>query len=185
MADFLFCLKKMVISRKIKKNIERLVLPVSDSVYRILRKKKSGKSIQYVEENAHLPNGLLGDIETGKKDADPEDIVALSKFYDSRRLCRWYCSNECPVGKHLGLIKVNGTGTEEMGLIILEIIASLNKLNKIDLERIVEIAKDGIIDESEATDFNRLKDGLQELAQAYGSLLRWEEDGNIIGVPKA
>lgn len=66
---------------------------------------------------------------------------------------------------------------------MLSIIDSLNKLNKIDLNRLVEISKDGVIDETEAADFNILKKSLKSISKAYGALMRWEEDGNVIGVP--
>ena len=155
-----------------------------ESVYRNIRKKQDGKpSIDDISIKTGIPKDTLGDIERGSKTPALTDLVELSKAYDSKRLCRWFCSNECPVGKHIGLIKVDGTGEEHIGLIMLTIIDSLNKLNKIDLERLIEISKDGIIDESEADDFNTLKSSLKKISKAYGALMRWEEDGNIIGVP--
>ena len=40
---------------------------------------------------------------------------------------------------------------------------------------------DGVIDSSELEDFLELKRGLNSISKAYGALLRWEEDGNVIG----
>lgn len=156
----------------------------NESVYRSIRKNQEGKpSIDDISIKTGIPKDTLGDIERGSKEPSLYDIVELSKAYNSKRLCRWYCSNECPVGNQINLIKVDGVGEEHLGLIMLSIIDSLNKLNKIDLERLIEISKDGIIDESEADDFNNLKTNLKKLSKAYGALMRWEEDGNIIGVP--
>lgn len=155
-----------------------------ESVYRSIRKKQEGKpSIDDISAKTGIPKDTLGDIERGSKTPNLNDLVELSKVYDSKRLCRWFCSNECPVGNHINLIKVDGTGEEHLGLIMLTIIDSLNKLNKIDLQRLAEISQDGIIDETEAADFNELKKNLKKISKAYGSLMRWEEDGNIIGVP--
>lgn len=155
-----------------------------ESVYRYIRKKQDGKpSIDDISIKTGIPKDTLGDIERGTKCPALTDVVEMAKAYDSKRLCRWFCSNECPVGQHINLIKVDGTGEEHIGLIMLSIIDSLNKLNKIDLERLIEISKDGIIDESEADDFNALKRSLKKISKAYGALMRWEEDGNIIGVP--
>ena len=155
-----------------------------DSVYRNIRKKQEGKpSIDEISTKTGIPKDTLGDIERGSKTPNLNDLVELSKAYDSKRLCRWFCSNECPVGKHIDLIKVDGTGEEHLGLIMLTIIDSLHKLNKIDLQRLAEISQDGIIDETEADDFIQLKKTLKKISKAYGALMRWEEDGNVIGVP--
>ena len=51
-----------------------------------------------------------------------------------------------------------------------------------DINRIVEITKDGIIDESELTDYYNMKDILKEFSSVYNSLIRWEEE-NQIGIP--
>ena len=72
---------------------------------------------------------------------------------------------------------------EQLGLIMLSVIDCLNSLRNIDLARLVEISKDGLIDITEVDDFNELKKNLKKIARAYGSLMRWEEDGNTIGVP--
>lgn len=155
-----------------------------DSVYRCIRKKQEGKpSIDEISIKTGIPKDTLGDIERGSKIPNLNDLTELSKVYECKRLCRWFCSNECPVGKHLNLIKVDGNGEEHLGLIMLTIIDSLNKLNKIDLQRLAEIAQDGVIDETEAEDFIQLKKTLRKISKAYGSLMRWEEDGNQIGVP--
>lgn len=155
-----------------------------ETVYRSIRKKQNEKmSIDDVSAKTGIPKDTLGDIERGTKEPNLHDLVELAKVYDSKRLCRWYCSNECPVGKHIDLIKVDGLAEEQFGLIMLSIIDSMNNLNKIDLARLIEISKDGMIDETETTDFYTLKKSLKNIAKAYGALMRWEEDGNIVGVP--
>lgn len=155
-----------------------------ESVYRAIRKNQPGKpSIDDISIKTGIPKDTLGDIERGSKQPMLSDLVELSKAYDSKRLCRWFCSNECPVGQHIELIKVDGLEEEQLGLIMLSIIDSLNSLKKIDLERLVEISRDGIIDMTEVEDFNNLKKNLKKIARAYGSLMRWEEDGNTIGGP--
>lgn len=155
-----------------------------ETVYRRIRKKQEDKpSIDDIAERTCIPKDTLGDIERGSKEPNPNDVVELSRTYNSKRLCRWYCSNKCPVGKEINLIKVKGLAEEDLGLTMLTIIDSLNKLNSIDLQRMIEISKDGIIDETEAEDFNTLKRNLKQISKAYGCLMRWEEDGNIIGVP--
>ena len=154
-----------------------------ETLYKIMRKEKTSASIETVSKETGIPQDRLGDIERGEKEPNVQDVAALAKYYNSKRMCKWFCSNECPVGKEIDLIKVDGTGTEDMGLIMLKIIDNLNKLRTVNIDRIVEIAADGVIDESELADFSKLKDALKEISKAYGALLRWEEDGNVIGVP--
>lgn len=156
----------------------------NESVYRSIRKNQPGKpSLDEVSANTGIPKDTLGDIERGEKAPALSDLVELSKAYDSKRLCRWYCSNECPVGTYLNLIKVTGLEEEQLGLIMLSVIDSLNNLKKLNLERLVEISRDGLIDVTEVDDFNILKKNLKKIARAYGSLMRWEEDGNTVGGP--
>ena len=114
------------------------------------------------------------------KTPDTDEIVALSKHYNSKRLCRWYCYEECPVGKEIGLLPVDALEEERLDSTMLVIINSLNKLKNIDIEGMVEISVDGKIDKSEKEDFDTLKSSLASLAQAYGALLRIEEDGKSI-----
>lgn len=154
-----------------------------ESVYRSIRKKQPEKlSIDDVSSKTGIPKDTLGDIERGSKMPSVSDLVELSKAYNSKRLCRWFCSNECPVGTYIDLNKVDGLGEEQLGLIILSVMDSLNKLKQIDLARLVEISMDGIIDSSEKEDFLELKRNLNSISKAYGALLRWEEDGNTIGI---
>ncbi|MBR4759453.1 MAG: hypothetical protein IK078_04815, partial [Lachnospiraceae bacterium] len=56
----------------------------------------------------------------------------------------------------------------------------LNKLKQIDINRLIEISMDGVIDKSERSDYNILRNSLAQLGQAYGTLLRIEDDGKYI-----
>ncbi|MCQ2521661.1 MAG: helix-turn-helix transcriptional regulator [Lachnospiraceae bacterium] len=158
-----------------------------ESVYRRIRKNMDEKnSLDDISLKTGIPKDTLGDIERGYRKPAPEDVVVLSDAYDNKRLCRWYCASECPVGQRLGLPKVDGLEKEQLGLIALSLIDSINSLQKVNIERVVEISKDGLIDVTETDDYTTLKKSLRKISKAYNALLRWEEDGNIIGceVPK-
>ena len=68
----------------------------------------------------------------------------MADKYKSPELCNYYCSNQCPIGQqYVPEIKM-----KELPQIILETVASLNKMNK-KQERLIEITADGIIDNDE------------------------------------
>ena len=140
----------------------------------------NAQSQETVANGTRISRDKIGAFERNEKTPDPDEIVALSEFYNSKRLCRWYCSEECPVGKEIHLLPVDALEEERLDSTMLVIINSLNKLKNIDIERMVEISVDGKIDKSEIDDFNILKSSLASLAQAYGALLRIEEDGHSI-----
>ena len=72
----------------------------------------------------------------------------MADKYKSPELCNYYCSNQCPIGQqYVPEIKM-----KELPQIILETVASLNKMNK-KQERLIEITADGIIDNDELDDF--------------------------------
>ena len=74
----------------------------------------------------------------------PEEVLIMADKYKSPELCNYYCSNQCPIGQqYVPEIKM-----KELPQIILETVASLNKMNK-KQERLIEITADGIIDNDE------------------------------------
>lgn len=151
----------------------------NSSVYKSIRE-KNVQSQEAVANGTGISRDKIGSFERNEKMPDPDEIVALSKHYNSKRLCRWYCYDECPVGKEIGLLPVDALEEERLDTTMLVIINSLNKLKNVNIERIVEISVDGKIDGNELEDYENLKSSLASLAQAYGALLRIEEDGKSI-----
>ena len=77
----------------------------------------------------------------------------MADKYKSPELCNYYCSNQCPIGQqYVPEIKM-----KELPQIILETVASFNKMNK-KQERLIEITADGIIDNDELDDFIYIKE---------------------------
>ncbi|MCR5283310.1 MAG: helix-turn-helix domain-containing protein [Lachnospiraceae bacterium] len=148
-------------------------------VYKELRRKYD-KSQEQLAEEALLTRDKLGDYERGKATPSPEDIVNLSRNLNGKRLCRWYCYAECPVGKEIDLLPVDPMDEELLSTTMMKIMNELNKLKQIDINRLIEISMDGVIDKSELSDYNILRNSLAELGHAYGTLLRIEDDGKYI-----
>jgi len=101
---------------------------------------------------------------------DPYDIVAMAKAYKEPMLCNYYCTNECPIGmKYVPEVKL-----ETLKEITIEILASLSSLDK-QKQRILEIARDGVVDESELADFVFIQKELEQISSAVEALQIWSE----------
>lgn len=156
------------------------------TVYQVLRDKKD-VSQETAAEEIGINRNILSDIEKDYKKPDADQLYALAKYYDSKRLCHWYCSQKCEVGKYLNLLPVDALQPEDLGHAMMKIYSAIQQLKNLDLSELIEIAKDGIIEESERETYDKIKASIAELAQAYGTLLRIEEDdvdGEIIFTPQ-
>lgn len=94
----------------------------------------------------------------------------MADKYKSPELCNYYCSNQCPTGQqYVPEIKM-----KELPQIILETVASLNKMNK-KQERLIEITADGIIDNDELDDFIYIQEELEKISVNVETLQLWSE----------
>ena len=91
-----------------------------------------------------VPPERIEKIDSEKVLPHPEEVLIMADKYKSPELCNYYCSNQCPIGQqYVPEIKM-----KELPQIILETVASLNKMNK-KQECLIEITADGIIDNDE------------------------------------
>lgn len=65
-------------------------------------------------------------IENEKSTAHPDEVMLMSEKYKLPQLCNYYCANECPIGKHY----VPEIQNKALSQIVLEMLASLNSMNK-------------------------------------------------------
>lgn len=152
-------------------------------VYKTLRKNAGLSQEDVATDNMFIQRNTLSSYENGNKTPDPEDIVTMSRAYQNKRLCHWYCAEECVVGKEVELLHIDPLHSEDFGQVMMTIHSAIRHLKDLNLDELIDIAKDGIIEENELDTYDNIKKNLSELAQAYGSLLRIEEDdveGKII-----
>jgi len=107
-------------------------------------------------------------IENEKTLARPEEVVTMAECYKRPDLCNYYCSRECPIG----IGKVPELRIKDLSQITLEVLATLNALNR-EKDRLVEITVDGAISEDERRDFEAIREKLSEMAVAVNSLSLW------------
>ncbi|MGN0161669.1 MAG: helix-turn-helix domain-containing protein [Lachnospiraceae bacterium] len=107
-------------------------------------------------------------IESKKSIPHPEEVLAMAECYKSPDLYNYYCSHECPIGQqYVPEVKI-----KDLSQIVLEMLASLNNLNK-EKDRLIEITVDGEITEDEYEDFMKINDQLSRISLAVDSLKLW------------
>ena len=109
-------------------------------------------------------------IESGKSLPHPDEVVRMSDCYKMPNLCNQFCAKECPIGQEY----VPEVSMKELSQITLEMLASLNSVEK-KKERLIEIVADGKIEENEYKDFVIIQDELEKISLAVEALQLWVE----------
>lgn len=109
-------------------------------------------------------------IENEKSLPHPDEVLLMSEKYKKPNLCNYYCANQCPIGQqYVPEVKI-----KDLSQIILEMLASLNAVNK-RKERLVEITVDGEVGDDEIEDFVYIQEELEHISIAIESLQLWTE----------
>ena len=100
----------------------------------------------------------------------PDEVLLMSQKYKKPLLCNYYCSHECPIGQeYVPEVKV-----KELSSIVLEMLASLNSLEK-KKDRLIEITADGEIGGDEIADFLQIQKELERISVTVETLQLWSE----------
>ena len=117
-------------------------------------------------------------IESEKSAPYPEEVLAMADAYKKPVLCNYYCSKGCPIGKEY----VPEIQVKDLAQITLEMLASLNSVDK-EKNRLIEITSDGVITEDEYEDFAMIQDKLEKISVTADALQLWVREkiaeGNI------
>ena len=109
-------------------------------------------------------------IENEKSAPNPDEVLQMADKYKLPRLCNHYCSNQCPIGQeYVPEIKM-----KDLSQIILEMLASLNQMNK-KRERLIEITADGKVSDDEIEDFIYIQEELERISVTVETLQLWSE----------
>ena len=109
-------------------------------------------------------------IESEKSLPHPDEVLLMSEAYKMPNLCNHYCANECPIGKqYVPEIKI-----KDLSQIVLEMLASLNSMNR-KQERLIEITADGRIEGDEIKDFIHIQEELEKISITVETLQLWSE----------
>ena len=128
------------------------------------------KSREGASEQLGVSVSSLAEYETGITKVVPVDkIVLMADLYNAPELELWYCSEECPVGRHVKQLPSYDFPSVEVTTLRL-----LDKLRKVDVETatdsLIHIMADGIVSEDEKVEFNDIMAYLDELIKAASQL---------------
>ena len=130
-----------------------------------LTRAEAAELMEYVSESR------IEKIESEKSEPHPDEIMAMAKAYKKPSLCNYYCSTQCPLGQE----RIAHVEIKDLSQITLEMLATLNNLNK-EKDRLIEITADGVISNDEMADFSRIKHQLSQIARTADSLQLWIEN---------
>lgn len=115
-------------------------------------------------------------IENERSFPHPDEVLIMSEKYKQPELCNYYCANQCPIGQQY----VPEIKSKELSQIVLEMLASLNAMNR-QKERLIEITVDGKISGDELADFIRIQEELERISIAVETLQLWAERMMVTG----
>ena len=117
-------------------------------------------------------------IENEKSQPQPDEILIMADKYKHPDLCNYYCANQCSIGCEY----VPEINIKDLSVIVLEMLSSLNSMDK-KKERLIEIAADGKIEGTEIKDFIYIQNELEKISITVETLQIWVEkmiaNGNI------
>ncbi len=117
-----------------------------------------------------IPPERIEKIENERSLPHPDEVLIMSDKYKQPSLCNYYCANQCPIGQeYVPEIKI-----KDLSQIVLEMLASLNSMNK-KKERLIEITADGKISGDELSDFILIQEELERISIAVETLQLWAE----------
>lgn len=109
-------------------------------------------------------------IENEKSVPEPDEVLRMAEAYRNPALCNYYCANQCSIGNRC----VPEIKTVELAKIVLEMLASLNSMNK-SKDRLIEITADGEIGDDEIKDFIYIQGELERISATVDALRLWSE----------
>lgn len=129
-----------------------------------LSREKAGELLEVIAPDR------IEKIENERSCPHPDEVLIMAQKYKKPSLCNYYCSNECPIG----IEYVPEVQIKELSSIVIEMLASLNSVNKTK-DRLIEIAADGMISDDEIDDFINIQNELERISITVETLQLWSE----------
>ena len=136
---------------------------------------KTREALQLTRESASellesITPERIEKIENERSLPHPDEVLVMAEKYKQPGLCNYYCANQCPIGQQY----VPEIKAKDLSQIVLEMLASLNTMNK-QKERLIEITVDGKITGDEIEDFIFIQEELEKISIAVETLQLWSE----------
>lgn len=114
-----------------------------------------------------IDRGRLYRIERGITNPYPEEIRLMSDLYGAPELENYYCTTRCPLGGDIPKAEL-----ADLDRISLRALSAFRKVSETK-ELLLDITADGMIEESERPDLEKVLENLEELEQIAHSLKIW------------
>ena len=114
-----------------------------------------------------IDRGRLYRIENGIINPYPEEIRLMADLYNAPELENYFCTNMCPLGVNIPKAEI-----ANLDRITVRALSSFRRLGHTK-ELLLDIDRDGLIDESENADMEKILEDLEELEQITQSMKLW------------
>ena len=114
-----------------------------------------------------IDRGRLYRIESSIINPYPEEIRLMADLYNAPELENHYCTNMCPLGKDMPKADL-----ADLDRISIKALSTFRKLGETK-ELLLDITEDGVIDDSEKPQLDKILGTLDELEQVAQSLKIW------------
>lgn len=114
-----------------------------------------------------IDRGRIYRIESGIANPYPDEVHLMADLYNAPELENHYCTNMCPLG-----IDMPKADLADLDRISIKALSAFRKIGETK-EILLDITADGVIDESEKADMQKILENLEELEQIAQSLKIW------------
>lgn len=145
--------------------------PLSN-VYRSARLRASEtndrlRSREGAAEETGIDRTRIARIELGTLNPYPEEVLLMADTYNAPELRSYYCHNTCPLGTD-----VCEAGTDSLDRISLSAVSSMRRIETAR-ELLLDITEDGVIEETEKEDLDKVIRTLEEITRITTKLKCW------------
>lgn len=119
------------------------------------------------EALGYASESTISDWELGISIPAPEAVLKMSDLYNAPELENYYCTNMCPLG-----CNIPKADLEALDRISLKALATFRKVEETK-EILLDITADGVIDEDEKADLQKVLSTLEELEQIAQGMKLW------------
>lgn len=114
-----------------------------------------------------IDRGRLYRIESGIAHPYPEEIHLMADLYNAPELRNYFCKTICPLGEDIPKAEI-----ADLDRITVRTLSAIRKLGETK-ELLLDITEDGVIDESEKADLEKVLQNLEELEQISQNMKLW------------
>ena len=114
-----------------------------------------------------IDRGRLYRIESGLTNPYPEEVHLMADLYNAPELRNFYCKNCCPLGEDTPTVDIL-----DLDRISIRALSTFRKIGQTK-ELLLNITEDGVIDESEKADMQKIVEPLEELECVAQNLKIW------------